>query len=334
MAAAGNCHLAPARPSEKTCFGWPPWPIFGLVIELTHTQVAAVLSALNAPAALESFLQVSPAGSSARRQWLRHEYEPCDTSGFELRVDHLQWFSELARSAQLHPIVQASDFFYISGARSGAGQPLLELEGSSLAAFRVLNHVFSFSGGRWQERLWLGSRCDPLLCLPYSRKYDRERAQSAEHGERRLWEQLERAYDLLQLLSERVEQLELGPESEFAWPPKADILDALAEDELGLGGGGLLAPANCLELVRLELTPFNEPQPLYPALAEGSYQGALAEVRHASAATQKKIALGTLQALGEAINALTHPHDEDDLAMNEERRATLEAAYVAAGVYR
>lgn len=124
-----------------------------------------------------------------------------------------------------------------------------------LTAVRVGATVFYLSGqsaARWQRRPWQGTDTDPLMTLPYQRKYDRERHGLADLRLRGHYERLHVAADLLTVLAERLEGTDTRA-SDLAWPELANIQSELESLDLSLGADSLSALGGrfCLELCAL-----------------------------------------------------------------------------------
>jgi hypothetical protein len=184
---------------------------------------------------------------------------------------------------------------------------------------------------RWHERPWLGCDKDPLLALPYSRKYDRERAQAADRRDTWTWEKLCRAHDLVRMTSARVEGLKLSRSvNSLGDLPRFDvddILEALALDDLTIGQCEIGGYWHATEFEILRLDERRDPRSgewekraQGPAVATGGYDGALNKIRFgASAATEKQVTVLALEALARKLDEICFPLTEEE----EEARGEL-----------
>lgn len=308
-------------------------------MELSRAQTDDLLGALNEPEALISFLALG--AGETRADWEAGQDEPMDTTGALHRLDHLRWFDEQIlgprRSRPDAPLGHsalggASDFYCLTDSarapRYGTIQP-------PLSAFLVWRTVFSFDHGAktWSARPFLGADAggihDPLLRLPYSRKYDFERAQAALIRGDLLWEQLACAGDLVDVLLQRTARVAIDRHPEaprFQMPDFEDIQSALAEDDLGIGRGfaGVFTRRIDFELVSLSSRFEPGPRRVLRTLATGGYSGPLTECRSPSSAALKLMCTRALEALQEEIHRLVHPltHEErEDLEGTLERLA-------------
>lgn len=309
-------------------------------MHLSPAQTTYILDRLNDEATVEKFVQLNTTHPE-RERWVSCENEPYDTAFSGFRSDHLRWLDERLEDwcaeqrdpssqsdgeARLHRLVTVTDFYFYSGenpapSRRGRRECWLSDTDLPLACFLILDTVFSFSFTEkcWSARPWLGVKDDPLLALPYSRKYDRERAERAERQQRHDWERLRRAADLIGLLSRRIEQIDLRDIQRFHVPEYADIHAELATDDLGLAACGLMAYANTIHFDLWDLPiathgqPWNErAQKPGPPIAQGAYEGALREIKYLSDASVKKMCLVALDALLEEVWRITQtPWDEE-----------------------
>ena len=149
-----------------------------------------------------------------------------------------------------------------------------------LSAFRVGTSVFYLSGmgePRWRWRRWRGTEHDPLMRLPYQRKYDRERHRRADELLRWHAERVRIAGDLLYVVAERVEDVDVS-DGVFQGLELGDVQEELGRMGcLGLGGDDLLMPVG-IELcqMRMEYTEGRPSQPRIDfTIAEGRYDGVL-----------------------------------------------------------
>jgi hypothetical protein len=301
-------------------------------------QRAELLDLLNEEGAGEQFRRLFLGDAAA--EWLQRENEPFYTAAAQLRLDALDFLAELIkcagfRSPLRHPLVQAVDFYYYSGqgSRPDPSYPHLQDAELPLAAYLVSGFVFSysFSARRWTERAWAGSETDPLLRLPYTRKYDVERAQFAERQERRDYERLSRASDLVGLIRARAEAVDLRDGSDFKIPSIADVGVELERDGLGFTQGmlnGVLNSGVSFEIVETE-RQFRGGEMQIEAgrtIAEGAYEGALSEVPYKSTSTIKQMALEALEALEQALDDLVgvdEEREEDDGSSTDARERKL-----------
>jgi hypothetical protein len=154
-----------------------------------------------------------------------------------------------------------------------------------LSAFRVGNSIFFLSGrgrAQWARREFLGLNEDPILRLPYQRKYDHERHGRADEKLRAYFEKLWVASDLLAILAERSSVIDVG--TGFEYPELADIESELKElglvlsiDTLSEFGGGfgleLCALATQSESALTERSP---KRPVVDfTVVDGHYRGVL-----------------------------------------------------------
>lgn len=321
------------------------------MLELSPAATTAILNALNAPERLREFK--GRIRGKAIATWIANENDPTYTGTSQLRGDMIAWMDALlvdlrtagddaSAAPVLHPWVATTDFYFYTGRRATRGalerhvrcSPLLAGE-LPIVCFVILDRVFSYSSSAqtWSTRPFLGAgpprrrgrdECaadyptDPLLQLPYSRKYDIERAQAARS--RSIWrfERLMRAFDCLGIVEMRIANVPSdGLGRRFEWPELADIQAELADDHLmlriddfGMAYGGRVL----IELVELEDTWHDGAhglRPAYPPLFEGYYRGVLGEVIRArgyavSVASLKKMLLAALDELTDRMLEAAH----------------------------
>jgi hypothetical protein len=310
-------------------------------MELSLAQTEQLLLALGDAATLSAFQALAAPALIA--DWSAHQWEPRDTETLALRRAHIDFLEALLARLGWGPLVRVTDFYYFTDAPKpanwrGHGELPAGLT-TPVVAYKVLETVFNFdvATATWTTRPWLGVSSDPLLHLPYSRKYDRERAQYAERAQTRDWERLSRAFDLIDLVFERVSRIPIDRalESEpFVLPNLDDIQDELNEDGLALGIGGLGFDTSQIEFELLRLSEQRDPdgrrRPSYPALVSGVYAGPLLEVQGKSEATKKQILLHAFSALRDAIGELTYPLDYETALELDEEKGRLRAFFADA----
>lgn len=316
-------------------------------MQFSTAQIQLILDELNQPSRLKEFRALTT--PELRRAWKERENDPYDTSGSELRRLHVEWMDGVLQDLRRRHYpdtfvgVETTDFYFYTGQGKEAARERSRLEQLSFVelpvqAFKIRQSVFVFSKRekRWIERPWLGADKDPLLALPYSRKYDRERAQAADRRETWQWEKLCRAQDLVEMLAARVESLQLSRSSigclELPKFEVDDILEALALDDLALGQCEIGGIWHATEFEILPLEEWRNPRTgdfekraHGPALATGGYDGALNKIRYGSAATKKAVMVLALEALYRKLMDICWPLDDDE----EDARAALVEQMIA-----
>lgn len=313
-------------------------------MELSRAQEELILVDLNQPDQIEAFRALF--SGPGYEQWIDLEDAPMDTSAMELRRLALEFFKrrfEVLRQQlyfgsgpKLSWLVEPSDFYFYSGL---GVEPVLGATSEPdrrVAAFKVFQTVFDYSHRErlWSSRPWLGRADDPLLKLPYIRKYCLRRIELAERLESEQWEALVRAKDVLELFLARVEAVEIDRTGgEFQLPDIDDVQGELNGDGLGLDYDIIAASFGTIsfELLKLERDYDQTPwgwKPTYPAIAKGRYEGIFSGQRRViSAATEKRMVIEALDALIDAVDALIHPlSDSERVELDAEREDLTEAA--------
>lgn len=314
-------------------------------VEMSLAQETQLLELLHSEAVAQQLAGlwhgIDGEAQKARDDWSAREYAPMDTSGAPFRNLHVtQIYAALSEAAMaagspLNPWLRITDCYLLTG--MGDTKPVLRgrataLAGIPLLAIKVRQTVFDrdMASGVWSARPWLGVDHDPLLALPYSRKYDYERAQIAEHIEQHQWEALERAGDIVELMRRRLAELDLrAAGNRFIWPQLDDLQAELAKDDLTIGiddfalwaGGGLRMELRQLETAARQGVRSASPQRMahgHP-LAEGAYRGPLTQLRSFSASSMKRMLLEACAELAERIFELAHPLDEEELEARKTR---------------
>lgn len=219
------------------------------------------------------------------------ELEPYDTTGSRWHRDARELTGELlgdvrreqrslAGASMLGGWLAYEDAFVLSRPGSYTDDWVTERIGKRpLLAVRIGGMVLFMSGkGKkaWELRPWMGTTNDPLMTLPYQRKYDTERNEWADEKARGRREKLLIASDILNVLDERLRDIELG-DGEFAWPELGDINAELMKLELGFGLDGLggFFGGVCVELVQLRLGRGDDKPRADFTVADGRYHGVL-----------------------------------------------------------
>ena len=297
-------------------------------MELSRRKVETILETLNTPERLEAFNAI--AYGAGRDVWVSGEDAPMDTENVPLRLEGLKFAREIVARCGLGHITRVSDFYFYASKGAAPAEhrhPWLERI-APVAAFRLWRSVFSydFSELCWRERPWLGSEHDPLLhFLPYSTRVDFERATQAEKEEDDLFERLQTAYDLVCLASDRIARAPIDrANGRVRWPSLEDIQDTLFADSLAL----LLCDlSSFLEHVRIELVELRPTddgaEPIFPALAAGSYVGPFDALCAVSGAAQKRRFLAAFEGVRQELADLTDPLREDERVETERDRTRL-----------
>lgn len=315
-------------------------------MQLSRAQIDEILDLLNEPENVDAFLKLADENAEARAEWIENEDQPFYTPGNSWVQAHLDWFKALLESRRTQfgyrevpattivHFLEPTDFYYYSGENAPADSAYrthwLRQQELPISAFLLWQTVFSFSHAnrQWTARPFLGAarregERDPLIMLPYSRKYDVERAQAALRRQEWLWERLCRAKDLVGVLEGRVNAVTIGryPEAKWSWPETEDVQKQLEADDLCFDVCGLMLWGGTIELEILELETvyhFNEEPPKSPskrvkgpAYARGRYSGPLSE-RHPSAASYKMMIATALENLSEALWDLLYPYSDEE----------------------
>lgn len=244
---------------------------------------------------------------AARTRWQELENTPNYIEGEEFRQLHMDTIKQVidglyAQRTRDYPNPQITDCYVLTAEASSPHIDGLELP---LIACKIYQTVFTYSmtDHSWGTRPWQGED-DPLLSLPYTRKYDHERAAYHHLIEQQLWERLQRAGDLVYMTQRRVQQLDLREhDGQFTYPDLDDVQAELAKDQLTLGIDDI---AGMVGQVRVELRQLDERgKPRGASLAEGTYRGAFAG-RHVSrsGATFKAMLIEALEDLSNQIYEL------------------------------
>jgi len=262
------------------------------MLDLLDAQRKDLLKRLNEPACLKEYRALL-AGEDYEHH-VAHERDAYDTTFSTLHRTLGKWVDSQLDGLRtgrsygdkngvpmflLGRWLACADVFVLSQAKKGADHEWLVAQSGRkpLSAFRVGETVFWLAGNassKWQARDWQGSE-DPLMHLPYQRKYDSERHGRADRLLRERQEKLLVANDLLNIVRERAEDRDVISEG-GVFPDFEDVQSELADMDLGIAlddimsMGGLL----CLELAALRVTDEDERRIDF-SLAEGNYRGAL-----------------------------------------------------------
>jgi hypothetical protein len=315
-------------------------------MQLSNAQITEILVLLNQPKNIDAFASIAEAKPVERTAWVEAEDDEMYTEGSPLRRAHLEWLSTLLSDARksgdqttLVHYIEPTDFYFYTGelaAERRYWMHWLSEQELPLAAFLIWQTVFtfSFSRRRWTARPFLGVTPryaphhperpdDPLLALPYSRKYDRERAGAALVRQTWLWERLCRARDVVKLMQARVERVEIPRhwDARWSWPKLEDIQEQLEEDGLCFELDSLMLFGGILEfeILRLETrydVDADPPKPptkhaVGPAYARGSYSGPLTQ-GFPSAASYKKMLESALDKLDANLWNVVYPYSDEE----------------------
>jgi len=263
------------------------------MLDLLSAQRKALLKRLNEPARLKEYRALL-AGDDYEHH-VAHEREAYDTTGSMLHRTLGKWADSQLEGVRtgrsygdkdgvpmllLGRWLACADVFVLSQAKKGSDDKWVVAQSGQkpLSAFRVGESLFWLAGNatsRWRVRDWQGTE-DPLMHLPYQRKYDSERHGRADRLLRERQEKLLVANDLLAIVRERAEERDVISEDEGVFPDFQDVSDELGRMDLAIAlddimsMGGLL----CLELATLRVTD-EEERRIDFNLAEGNYRGAL-----------------------------------------------------------
>lgn len=331
---------------------------------LTNQQKERILAWLNEPERVEAFITFNQ-GHPDRAQWISDENHNYDTSYSPFRRAHVEWFdeqlSELAQKQELapqgkaqeekiHSLVKTTDFYFYSGESDEKPQypkEWLDLVELPFAAVKVLDTVFTFSFDQqaWLQRPWLGIKDDPLMRMPYSRKYDFERVELAEIVEKRNWERIRRAIDFIEMIAKRVDDVDLQlTDNEFKIPDYSDIAEEMAKDDsLGIGLCDILGMGGQINFDLWELEHgfdkewYERHQKPGPPICSGCYRGVLGgSYRHRpGGASLKKMVAEALDQLVLAAWTVTYtPHSEAYVEEFEQLEAAKDEVYRALNLRR
>lgn len=249
------------------------------MLDLHPTHTEAILERLNGKEKLRAWRGLLAGDAfETHRAYERGAY---DTTGSMLHRELREWLDgelkALTREYSLYrtpaPDVPFSllghwldcvDVFVLSkierpraGSFSRGDHPwLVEQAGRGVfSAFRIGETAFylpASARATWQARKWLGDQ-EPLMRLPYQRKYDSERHGRADESLRSHQERLEVAGDLLYVLAERLSEVDIS--DGFHWPELADIQAELERLDLALAGCSISAMVGTLSLDLYALEP-------------------------------------------------------------------------------
>jgi hypothetical protein len=218
------------------------------MLDLTDELAACIQGLLNSEGVFAEWQQLLVSDAFALHH--SNESQPYDTTFSEFhrhagefvdsRLDQLRWDLIRRRTAGENLLARwlgCVDVFAVTGDSSDRLDNWVRAHvgESPLTAVRIGCTVFylpGVQGSTWQRRAWQGDD-EPLMKLPYQRKYDHERHGRADMLLRSQHEQLRVAYDLLAVLSERLEDLDVS--RRFSWPDVDDIESELGRLGLGIG---------------------------------------------------------------------------------------------------
>jgi hypothetical protein len=256
------------------------------MLNLTAAQTEQLLTWLNQPAQLDAWRALL-AGEEVTRHLARQD-EAADTDGAQWRRDLVDWMNvqvkqvarDLAQATLLGSWLACEDAFVIAPAASKAKlDPWLRAQAArgALGAVRVADSILWLGPAkraRWQARR-VDHDAEPLLRLPYQRKYDRERHGRADARLRERALRICVADDLLMVLAERMGEQSTG--ARFAWPPALDGIRAeLHSLDLDFGVDALSGMAGGLRVELIACPRDAGDNPRYEAtVAEGAYAGML-----------------------------------------------------------
>jgi hypothetical protein len=253
------------------------------MLQLTTLLTKEVLSLLNQPdysKQLDLILK-----GEAHQHHLALEETHYDTSYSQFHRELGQWIDGVLKAVKSKATLGSDeagywllgrwytcvDVFSISELDQ-ISHPWITNHATPLIAARVANTLFYQAGDSpWKARSWRGEG-DPLLTLPYQRKYDFERHGRADLLLKNCYQSLGVASDILSLLSERIDDAEVCPT--FLIPPILDLQDELAKLKLTLGLDTLASLAGRFGLELLTFEGQMESSRL-EIIETGNYKGVL-----------------------------------------------------------
>jgi hypothetical protein len=322
---------------------------------LKPAQKEVILAYLNDIERVEEFITFN-ATHSDRDEWIRMENHSGDTSYSRFRRESVEWLdkqlsnlqrdqlfsrNEVDSDARLHSFIRATDFFFYSGEDPSVLSPhnrlswLLSAE-LPVAAYKVFDSVFSFSFSEktWSVRYWLDEE-EPLLSMPYSRKYDYERIEMAQSREKRDFERVMRAIDFVNILLKRIGDVDLQKVEDFKIPDFGDIGEEMSEDNLGISLCSLMGMGGRIHFDLLDLETDTSFPPLAwherkpksgPPIAEGEYSGVLNQTRMHSGASLKKMSMVALWNLVDSAYSVCYTPEAEEMAEIEEEKDVIRDA--------
>lgn len=262
------------------------------MLALLPDHVTALLAHLDDDACIAE-VRTLLANDPGIAEHLGDQETPYDASFSEWRTALVEWADErLAQVERERPSPHAEtevpwglvgdwlrceDAFVIGPSERIAREPWIGEQAGrvGLVGFRFGDHAVWLPGtkdARWQARRWLAED-EPLLRLPYQRKYDHERHGRVDARLRDAAMRVSVADDLVECFFERLHEQRLGPE--FSWPEVADIRDELQALGLDFGLDDLSSLTGGVRFEVIAVDRTGERPRVETTLAAGAYAGAL-----------------------------------------------------------